>query len=410
MPLLHVLAVHARLLVHWPTWETWEQLSCLDADSPQTPHPLLVLIQPAHVPLLLRDPSTLLTHFILLLPLHLDQTYFTCVVKLLYNLLYFQVVVQASCRMTSVERSHWRGPPPADPTELRLSTLEEAMSRTIHALDSTQLYLEDISPPITTGSTSSIEPTTDKHLLEKQVQKLCLPFLRIAALLRHHMYDEPLPEIDSPASEFVRLVYYLELVNEGMSWSRFNAAVALSWPSRGHVLGWLRELGVFINRNQVGARGLLIEQHISWCQPQLLTLPRLYDRIFQFYHRRQCSQCQTVPRETSICLLCGALVCLKESCCKQQNMCEAVQHSIDCGAGTAAYLVVTSSYVIVIRGKRACLWGSVYLDTFGEEDRELKRGKPLYLSPGRYQLLEQQWLAHRFDHTNKKWVWHRDAL
>ncbi|RZF32781.1 hypothetical protein LSTR_LSTR017542 [Laodelphax striatellus] len=74
------------------------------------------------------------------------------------------------------------------------------------------------------------------------------------------------------------------------------------------------------------------------------------------------------------------------------------------------YLVVTSSYVIVIRGKRACLWGSVYLDNYGEEDRELKRGKPLYLSPGRYQLLQQQWLAHRFDHTNKKWVWHRDAL
>lgn len=39
-----------------------------------------------------------------------------------------------------------------------------------------------------------------------------------------------------------------------------------------------------------------------------------------------------------------------------------------------------------------------------------RRGKPLFLSAGRYQLLEQQWLAHRFDHTNKKWVWHRDAL
>lgn len=86
------------------------------------------------------------------------------------------------------------------------------------------------------------------------------------------------------------------------------------------------------------------------------------------------------------------------------------QHSIDCGGGTAMYLVVTSSYIIVIRGRRACLWGSVYLDSFGEEDRELKRGKPLYLSTSRYQLLEQQWLAHRFDHTNKKWVWHRDAL
>ena len=49
-----------------------------------------------------------------------------------------------------------------------------------------------------------------------------------------------------------------------------------------------------------------------------------------------------------------------------------MQHSIDCGAGTAIFLAVNSSTIIVIRGKRACLWGSVYLDAFGEEDRELK--------------------------------------
>lgn len=49
-----------------------------------------------------------------------------------------------------------------------------------------------------------------------------------------------------------------------------------------------------------------------------------------------------------------------------------LQHSIDCGAGTAIFLAINSSTIIVIRGKRACLWGSVYLDAFGEEDRELK--------------------------------------
>ncbi|XP_073970772.1 ubr3 ubiquitin ligase isoform X1 [Rhodnius prolixus] len=419
VPLLHVLAVHARLLAAWPTWETWQQLSCLDSSG--DPPAALVAIQPDQVPLLLKDPTSLLTQFILLLPLHLDQTYYTCVVKLLYNLLYFQVIIQTTCQMTEGDRGYWRmegyrtgksSPSTSAEDEFMVTTLEEALFRTITALDPTQLYLEDDielrgqkqSAP--SSSTSKI----DKQTLEKQVQTLCLPFLRVAALLRHHMYDEPLPEIDSPSSEFVRLVYYLELVTEGMSWDKFNAAVALSWPSKVFVMHWMRQLGQFINKSQVAARGLLSEQHITWHQPSLLSLPLLYDRIFQYYHRRQCSQCQSVPRETSICLLCGALVCLKEACCKQLSICEAVQHSIDCGAGTAMYLVVTSSYVIVIRGKRACLWGSVYLDSFGEEDRELKRGKPLFLSPGRYQLLQQQWLAHRFDHTNKKWVWHRDAL
>lgn len=67
----------------------------------------------------------------------------------------------------------------------------------------------------------------------------------------------------------------------------------------------------------------------------------------------------------------------REPCCRRQETSnfEAVQHSIECGAGTAVLLAVYSTSIIVIRGKRACLWGSVYLDSFGEEDRDLKRGK-----------------------------------
>ena len=51
---------------------------------------------------------------------------------------------------------------------------------------------------------------------------------------------------------------------------------------------------------------------------------------------------------------------------------EAVRHSINCGAGTGPFLSVNSATTVVIRGKRACIWGSIYLDAFGDEDRELK--------------------------------------
>ena len=43
---------------------------------------------------------------------------------------------------------------------------------------------------------------------------------------------------------------------------------------------------------------------------------------------------------------------------------------------------MNSSTIVVIRGKRACIWGSIYLDMFGEEDKELKyvsREKVTYL-------------------------------
>ena len=80
-------------------------------------------------------------------------------------------------------------------------------------------------------------------------------------------------------------------------------------------------------------------------------------------------ECGQVPKDPTICLLCGMMVCGMKS---KENMQEAVQHSIDCGAGTAPFLLVNSATIVVIRGERACIWGSIYLDTFGEEDRELR--------------------------------------
>lgn len=48
------------------------------------------------------------------------------------------------------------------------------------------------------------------------------------------------------------------------------------------------------------------------------------------------------------------------------------QHSMQCGGGTGIFLVVPSTLIIVIRGRRACLWGSLYLDDYHEEDRDLR--------------------------------------
>ena len=83
-----------------------------------------------------------------------------------------------------------------------------------------------------------------------------------------------------------------------------------------------------------------------------------------------------VPKDPTICLMCGEMVCLKESCCRVRvddtDICETVKHSWDCGGGTGIFLAVNSSTIVVIRGRRACIWGSVFLDNFGEEDKELK--------------------------------------
>ena len=114
---------------------------------------------------------------------------------------------------------------------------------------------------------------------------------------------------------------------------------------------------------------------LIWDSGLLNVIVFVSTNYFQFYHKRKCSVCRQVPKDPTICLLCGLMVCLREACCKSssgENMHEAVRHSIDCGAGTAPFLAVNSATIVVIRGKRACIWGSIYLDAFGEEDRELK--------------------------------------
>ncbi|CAH1116050.1 unnamed protein product [Phaedon cochleariae] len=408
VPLLHVLAVHARVTRELSTWTAWMTFQQLCGLQPNNASPVTALAPcEREVPLLLRDPIALLLQFVLLLPLHLDQTYFTTTVQMVYNLLYYQVVAQISCGMSSTERARAA----SGSTAGHIRNLYDSLGLINEHLGQTDLYGED-----DVQSCSSGRPQVNILALEQQVQKLCLPFLRIAALLKHHLYRHALPDVRSAQSEFVRLVYYLELVTESMDWGSFNAAVALNWPVDQPAMAtdsprsWCQQLAGQVARNEFATRGLLREQHATWHRPRLLQLPREYEKIFTYYHERPCKRCQSVASETSVCLLCGTIVCLKQNCCKRRNVCEAVAHAAECGAGTGVFLVVTSTYIIVVRGTRACLWGSLYLDDFEEEDRDLKRGKPLYLSKGRYQLLEQQWLAHRFDHTKKTWVHHRNAL
>ncbi|XP_002067371.3 E3 ubiquitin-protein ligase Ubr3 [Drosophila willistoni] len=456
VPLLHVLSVHVRVLVEWPLWSSWASLAGLPvSDTEPLPVHCLELI-----PSLLADPIALLLKFILLAPLHLDQDYFTCIVKVMYNLLYYQIVVQLCVTLTDLECDHildnygqnkqqqqqQQSGSPTSPAStsstggrkrvhgnnsgiMGSSQLGQAMALVINetnrlshlrrdSIPSTSSSAAAAASQLGTGTatgTGTGTTTADVNLksMELQLQSLCLPFLRIAALLRQHLYRHDMPEISAPGLEFVRLVYYLELVTDSMDWDCFNASKGLCFiPGTERTLPqfWCKQLMEVSPPPDMLRELVLVNQHSLWQQPRLLELPREYERLFTYYHERPCLNCYKVPKESSICLLCGAIVCLKQNCCAENECCEAVRHTLSCGGGIGIFLVVTSTYIIVIRGRRACLWGSLYLDDFDEEDRDLKRGKPLYLSQDRFNLLESQWLSHKFAHTKHTWVFHRDLL
>ncbi|XP_073830136.1 ubr3 ubiquitin ligase [Musca autumnalis] len=449
VPLLHVLSVHVRVLVEWPLWSSWASL----AGMPVTD----IAPVPSHcrevIPAILADPIALLLKYILLAPLHLDQEYFTCMVKVMYNLLYYQIVVQLCVTLTDLEcdyilanfdaspsaesqasASNRRNSMRSQPHEYlgrAMALVLKNTNRMSHlrrdSIPSTSAAASAMNASCTsTATTSGDSPSgsggasilagieVNLKSMENKLQTLCLPFLRIAALLRQHLYRHEMPEISAPGLEFVRLVYYLELVTDSMDWDCFNASKGLCFIPGGSEdtlpKFWCKQLMNIRPPTDTVRELVILNQHASWHQPKLLQLPREYERLFTYYHERPCLNCYKVPKESSICLLCGTIVCLKQNCCAENECCEAVRHTITCGGGIGIFLVVTSTYIIVIRGRRACLWGSLYLDDFDEEDRDLKRGKPLYLSQDRFNLLESQWLSHKFAHTKHTWVFHRDLL
>lgn len=62
-----------------------------------------------------------------------------------------------------------------------------------------------------------------------------------------------------------------------------------------------------------------------------------------------------------------------------------------------AFLLMKMTKVLLISASRACLAPSPYLDTHGEEDLYLTRGRPLYLNQQRLLRLSQLWVASAFD-------------
>ena len=146
--------------------------------------------------------------------------------------------------------------------------------------------------------------------------------------------------------------------------------------------------------------------------------------------------------------------------CPHHPLLHQVRHSVDCGAGTAPFLAVNSATIVVnhlahfikiiatgpmhawpnprrwsvareLASGVQSTWMPLGRRIGNSSEKEAnkllmhiynilssnilkhdlpRRGKPLFLNMERYQLLENQWLAHRFDHTNRKWIWHRDQL
>ena len=146
--------------------------------------------------------------------------------------------------------------------------------------------------------------------------------------------------------------------------------------------------------------------------PSLATLPALYIHrmpkdfltLSAVLHGRPCAACGKPPHETALCLLCGTILCAGFLSRRGPPMggldgrtCEVAcgAHARSCGAGSCPFYMVHDGRVLLLDGGQASYFPSIYLDEHGEEDHNLKRGKPLYFNPRRAEALHQLWLTHR---------------
>ncbi|RWS23952.1 E3 ubiquitin-protein ligase UBR3-like protein [Leptotrombidium deliense] len=403
--LFHCLALDVKGVLSPSYAHLWLQLTGLKSSDERS-----LTVAQVEVPLLLRDTCALLIQIFFALPLNVDKAYYTCVVQMLYSLNLIQAFAQLTCLITEEVRNEFKIQF-SSKAENKLETIWDYVGFIVTQLEESGLYCgidDDRKMPTRVWA--------NKEIIEG-VKSICTPFLRIAALLQSHLYKDHFPSTiaDDVENEYSILCSYLGV----QSCKKIDSETDLllpTWVSNEIVLikTWCHDFSNFVVKSVMDAGKLLRNKPLHWRRPALLRLPQTYDQLFLYYNYRTCSKCNKVPKEPNICLVCGTLVCMREYCCRPDSSSatpmEACAHSESCGAGTAIYLAVNSSTIIVIRGKRACVWGSVYLDAYGEEDRDLKRGKPLYLHAKRYSVLEQQWLTHSFDHTNKRWVHHKDAL
>ncbi|RLN50461.1 hypothetical protein BBJ29_000955 [Phytophthora kernoviae] len=140
----------------------------------------------------------------------------------------------------------------------------------------------------------------------------------------------------------------------------------------------------------------------------LRSLPRPYVKFYSELAKRRCHSCHQFPARPAVCLLCGTLLCAANTCPSihldkggypdEANPGACTVHAKKCGRGSGMFLLVLEGAVLLVYWKLAAYVGSLYVDEYGEEfgerNRELSKGRPLYLNEERRERLLRLWLRH----------------
>ncbi|KAF8975801.1 hypothetical protein BGZ46_008847 [Entomortierella lignicola] len=244
------------------------------------------------------------------------------------------------------------------------------------------------------------------RLFMKLLKSYVLPFLRKSALLFDARYGVLFPEtqpamstaepLDDEYARLAALLHLPELLTLCTKWLGDNSLSsilsawcedAVSFVRQGTDATSLTRVDVSMftkgssssSSSSSSAPLPYVRIPISLNHPaiyELVGLPRRLDSLFEQSIKYVCPKCNTVPHDPALCLCCGVIVCSQSFCCLE---------GLDSdGRGECNTHALTNG----------CFHPAPFLDEHGEADLGLRRGRPQFLNPLRYDDLRRMWLTH----------------
>ncbi|UZJ54429.1 hypothetical protein CBS101457_003749 [Exobasidium rhododendri] len=354
-------------------------------------------------PLLLRNPLTILIEASIIVPENLHQ-----ITVLMFYVHLIQVVFGLAQPSIWPQNGH--------------SHLND-MDVLYHCFDDVRVTVGNIIGLVgyARGNITLGVDNLDDVSLAKIICTYCLPFLRRATILQKSMgvlragsgsgnsQDSVMMEEGGgmeEKGEFLRLMSLLDipLPKEALP-VQSTRQTALA----GLVEGWIKHAypqlaSIFrplpiqpspLSSHQQHHPTLQLEHpHIY----ELIQLPSDLTMLLMQCQILRCKRCGNLPPEPAICLECGELLCFQSFCCQGpvDDKGECNRHMEECGHSSGIFFRVKSNIIILLYQGNGCFTYSPYLDTHGEIDIGLKKGKIQFLHPVRFDELRKQWLSHGF--------------
>lgn len=374
-------------------------------------------------PLLLRDPLTILVETAAIIPENVRQVtvlmFYVQLVQVIFGIAQPSLWPQGGSAALS-RIAGLRSAPSSDETRA-----DEASPSADCDADTLALVFDDVRGMVANtiglvgyarGNITLGVDNLDDSSLAKMICTYCLPFLRRASILQRSIgvlpdASESIAGSES-TSEFLRL---MKLMSIPLPRESLSANATRQTALAGLVEGWIKHAypqlaSIFrplpIQPSPLSASSKVGNYHHHNYHPtlqlehphiyELIRLPTNLTTLLTQCQLLKCKRCGDPPPEPAICLECGDLLCFQSFCCQGtiDGHGECNRHIEECGHSTGMFFKIKSNIIVLLFQGKGCFTYSPYLDSHGEIDIGLKKGKIQYLHTVRFDEMRKQWLQH----------------